>query len=126
MGFLSTKVMAYIMAAMLVFMGWQWVQIAGYKVAAASQETEMAQKNAELGVAKANNSVLNQAIDKQNMSIELAAQEAARKRAAALAARDQAVADLASMQENYASLKNSWPKDCVVAVGMARRELGLL
>ena len=126
MGFLSTKVMAYIMAAMLVFMGWQWVQIAGYKVAAASQETEMAQKNAELGVAKANNSVLNQAINKQNMSIELAAQEAARKRAAALAARDQAVADLASMQENYASLKNSWPKDCVVAVGMARRELGLL
>lgn len=126
MSLLGGKAMAGVAVLLLAIIGYQYFQIAGYRVAAAENGKAAAELNAQLGIAEANNSVLSQSIAKQNASIEAAAMEATWKRSVAVAARDKAMADLASMQENYASLKNSWPKDCVVAVGMARRELGLL
>lgn len=119
------KILAGVIAALLALNGWQFIQIAGYKVASAECAETVAELNAAVGIAQANNVAIAQALATQNAGIEAMAQETAKKKAAALAARDKALADLKSMQGDYARLRKSWPQDCVSAVTEARRELGL-
>jgi hypothetical protein len=120
-----SQILAGLLAASLAFSGWQWVQIAGYKVAVSESSKALSSLETQLSVCEANNVGLIQSIADQNAAIEAAKVEAANKRKAALEARDAAVEALKAAQTDYARLRKAWPKDCVTAVNLARTELGL-
>jgi len=126
LGVFGPQTLAIIIVALLGVIGWQYVTIAGYKVANAESDKAVAALATEISVKDANLVALQDTIQRQNASIELAAKEAASKRAAALAARDKAVADLEAVRGDYTKLRKAWPKECVAAVSMVRKELGLL
>lgn len=122
---LFQKVTLVLLAGAIGLAGWQYIQIAGYKVALAETGKALDGISTQLSVCEANGEGLRLNIDRQNQAIEQAATEAALKREAALAARDTALAALEASRSDYARLRRAWPKDCVTAVSQARVELGL-
>lgn len=126
LGIFGPQTLAIIIAVLLGVIGFQYVAIAGYKVAAAENGKAVSALSTEISVKDANLEALQDAITRQNDAVVLAAQEAAKKREAALAARDAAIEALTVVQGDYAKLRKTWPQECVAAVARVRKELGLL
>tara|TARA_R110002124_G_scaffold93071_2_gene236373 strand:- start:111 stop:491 length:381 start_codon:yes stop_codon:yes gene_type:complete len=119
------QLMAVAMVAMLGWIGWQWFQINGHKAQAFLLKSQLLEAQGELAVQKANAATLRGQIQRQNDAVDEAAREAARVRAAALRARDAALADLKEAEADYATLRKDWPQDCVAAVERVRERRGL-
>tara|TARA_E500000305_G_C3950846_1_gene202104 strand:- start:47 stop:427 length:381 start_codon:yes stop_codon:yes gene_type:complete len=119
------QLMAVAMVAMLGWIGWQWFQINGHKAQAFLLKSQLLEAQGELAVQKANATTLRGQIQRQNDAVDEAAREAARVRAAALRARDAALADLKEAEADYARLRKDWPQDCVAAVERVRERRGL-
>ena len=114
------QLMAVAMVAMLGWIGWQWFQINGHKAQAFLLKSQLLEAQGELAVQKANAATLRGQIQRQNDAVD-----AARVRAAALRARDAALADLKEAEADYATLRKDWPQDCVAAVERVRERRGL-
>lgn len=117
--------MVAVVVSLLSLVTWQYLQIAAYKVAVAESGKAVAALATEISVKDASLAALQGAVATQNAAVQKAADEAKRKRDAALAARDAAVAALETVKGDNARLRRNWPQDCVAAVGMVRKELGL-
>lgn len=126
LGIFGPQTLAIIIAVLLGVIGFQYITIAGYKVAVAENSKAVSALSTEISVKDANLAAMRDAITRQNDAVVLAAQEAAKKREAALAARDAAIEALTVVQGDYAKLRKTWPQECVAAVSRVRKELGLL
>ena len=115
----------FFLIAAIGFGGWQTVKQYGYKAQAERAEAKLTECTNGLALASSNNVTLKAAIDQQNDSIELAKLEANMKRLKALAERDTALNALSQAKNDYALLRKNWPRDCVAAVTIVRKELGL-
>ncbi len=120
-----TRLMGALIVALVALVGWQQLQIQGYKVDAARTETKLAALSTEVSQKEANNVALLAEISAQNTAFSTMQRVADEKRKAAIIARDTALAALNKAKGDYARLRKDWPQECVAAVNRVRQELGL-
>lgn len=104
---------------------WQWITGLGHRAHAQTLQVELADLRSDLANCRATASSRLMQIEAQNVAVQKAREDGERRRKAALAARDGALARLEDTQARYNRLRESWPQGCVEAVARVRQEYGL-